>query len=819
MAIPLTTAGTELALSRASAKQPRQTTSRAGAAVKPAFHPDTAPWSASRCMRILRRLESRLASLRKLVDQAPKDVQRAPAAATTQRSAKRPSRDDSKDDQNQQRKRPRITYGGRKKKQRIAPKQREQETPPQPIRTLRAMKARSCLMQTDGLGLLAPTCANSIDQNRELCNSKHQTLSPSDSATGQQHQRLQDNSERSGIHSDILVWLQSLLHSTQTSQGEPHQKSLLAMCLRKIPACIDDIDAWDKAMAQDQAPSSIHQTPDACLEIYSQLEEFGAAGLGWRPLKHTLRAHGVWSLKNAIMEGLFTPSQTAQLVRTCVKLGHFDEAQHLATAINGNLPLPRTAGSSLDEHATLEPIHVLVAAARGNKDVHLGPVFDGVSRLIREKQLPVPWLSTRGLSALLAAAIRAIGENQGGTTAIELLTVAAEALCTDRDKETWHDSSTRLETLTRMAAGLVTLAGRLPVAETRASFALDCCINEVRSQKGLCIGQGLFVLGLARFLAQGNGVSNLEGCKSEAGYDVEGRDSLTFATLSTSPAQFRQVLELVCSIAQGSSEGRLVPAHQSLMELCQKLERLPWPTWVLNGLRRDGAFLLAQKTNDLRDLAFAEGQVPLDQTRASARAKTMFSDWYWEEAIGEFVVRSPAKQNGDSAQHMEQPRTRPQTQHRPPQALWARHSLRVGQATEEKEATVSGSDSDIGLDIRNTQGGAADNSEQIDSISESAREEAVMTTLDEENTGTGRRSRVHATSSKPETKPGDGRACRGDMQGTAAKKHPRQVSGNGRNGLRLGFESRASIGGARQLFIVRGLGRSSTGEANDWLEW
>ncbi|KAF4123306.1 hypothetical protein GMORB2_6858 [Geosmithia morbida] len=110
------------------------------------------------------------------------------------------------------------------------------------------------------------------------------------------------------IYTGIFSWLCELLLSTEVKENEAHKKSLLGMCLRKIPACVDDIERWDRETSQDKVTSSLNGTISVSLEIYGQLEEFGAAGLGWRPLKQTVRAHGMSLLKKAVAEGLFDAS-------------------------------------------------------------------------------------------------------------------------------------------------------------------------------------------------------------------------------------------------------------------------------------------------------------------------------------------------------------------------------------------------------------------------------------------------------------------------------------------------------------------------------
>jgi hypothetical protein len=229
---------------------------------------------------------------------------------------------------------------------------------------------------------------------------------------------------------------------------------------------------------------------------------------------------------------------------------------------------------------------------------------------------------------------------------------------------------------------------------------------------------------------------------------------------------------------------------------------------LVAAVRRDGAFALAQKTNDLRDLAFAEGQMAHDKSPASAGKKT---GWCWEEAIGEFVVRTPDKWEGGFVENRAEPRTPSQTRHDPPAPA------RVGQLMDG-ETCVVGSDSDIGPDLRAAKRGAANDSEETIIIS---MDEGSGMTWCEEGAEQQQDSQVDASSPSLETRSAKtsctGKGRESQMQGrrTAAKAETKHR----RNGSSLGFPSCASIGGARQLLTVRGPGGRSGGKEDDWVAW
>ncbi|KAJ6439991.1 hypothetical protein O9K51_07882 [Purpureocillium lavendulum] len=114
--------------------------------------------------------------------------------------------------------------------------------------------------------------------------------------------------ERYRICHAVLGWLNTLLQSTTPEGREPPRNSLLGMCLRKIPACVANIESYEKELAKEEGRQSMWDTSNVSFELYGQLETLGAATCGWRPLKLAVRAHGLSLLCQAMAEGLFDPN-------------------------------------------------------------------------------------------------------------------------------------------------------------------------------------------------------------------------------------------------------------------------------------------------------------------------------------------------------------------------------------------------------------------------------------------------------------------------------------------------------------------------------
>ena len=456
------------------------------------------------------------------------------------------------------------------------------------------------------------------------------------------------------IYSWIFGWLDQLLRSTEAKGEDPHRKSLLAMCLRKIPACVDNIVAWDREASQDQAAHSIPGTSNVSREIYGQLERFGyTTGLGWRPLKHAVRAHGVSTLENAVSDGLFEPAYVGLLVRLCAYNGCIDEAASLAFAISGALPPPRNAQSSLSEGTKIQPLRALLAATVHAEGQGHGAAFGIVSNLIKEKRLPASWLPTKAFSTVLTSAVEAITEGTCGSTAIEFLATTMDMLLLDEKGKCWEPQvSDRQQTVVKIAASLATAAMDVRDSDApdtlsrrnshrRLLYALDHGINKTRPELGTR-GQGqVLVLSLARCLAGTEVKSEILGDWIRGDQGEE--EHRLYGATSNLRNHYRLVLHLVCSIAQGRSQETPCPGHNSLIQICHKLGSIGLPGWFLQALTREGTFLLAQKTKDSRDVAFAERQMqPVESvTPGRVRGASVPSRWRWEEGIGEWVMQSP----------------------------------------------------------------------------------------------------------------------------------------------------------------------------------
>ncbi|KAJ4116205.1 hypothetical protein NW768_010994 [Fusarium equiseti] len=603
---------------------------------------NTQIWTAARCQRLLRQLQCRLVSLRKLVDEA-----RRPQTAQT----KRPRADEEFT------KRPkRIRYTYAKRRSVLAPEKSTTSstlTPPRALRTLGSMKIKHSPSGVGRIDFTTPVLCSFDQQDPTFeSTSKDPVLkanSPTSLAAGLQSLRriVPDNQYR--ICEIIFGWLSGLLSSTESLGQTAHPKSLLGLCLRKVPDAVAVIEEWDRQTAAKEGKSSKWESSKASTELYEQLEGFGTASIGWKSLKLVVRAHALCLLTAAVAEGLFEPSFVRLLADLCLSLGCRAEGARLVSSLKLPLSAPRGSASTLFEGGSIQPLGAILRSLQGQGTS--GPSWCCLSTLIRNKKLSLTWLTSRAFQPVWMRGIEVLLHSRTPVVSvIDFICTAINQLLMGNAKETESEEASEDETLMNalaaMAAATWTLGAELSVNEPwkvqavrRMLFTLETCVLQQQSRRGAFRSRGLFLVVLARFIAAAMIDSDVVSSTTKKRAIHDCLRLLTVRNSTPTQPQYRQTLLLACSIAQYRGQACGLPCHDILFKIRVSLNELGLPDWFQIGLVSDGAFLLAQKTRDLRDVAFAE--------RLSAAGKgtleisTMFSGWRWEEGIGEWVLSSP----------------------------------------------------------------------------------------------------------------------------------------------------------------------------------
>ncbi|PKK45736.1 hypothetical protein CI102_10900 [Trichoderma harzianum] len=601
-------------------------------------------WTAARCQRLLRQLQSRLACLRRLMS----ENRSAPSAG---------SKRASDNGQESTAKRVRSTYGQRPKKEASTADKPAATTPQRPMRTLGAMKLGNLSPTSELVDFRTPvwrkirdhidTPAKNIDIEYGLMDSL-----PSEMVDELNSIRRHVPSDLYRIYEAIFHWLNRLLHSTTLQGKHIRGKSLLAMCLRKIPACIADIDAWDRQQLKESGVESVWDMSDAASDIFDQLEALGSSSPGWRPLRLVVRSQAVYLLSNAILDGLFRPEFCNILVRLCIHLNGNEEAAQVVTSINRRQISKLRAGTThLNENRDFSSLWAVLSSYKGKKIP--GPLFECISTLINKGLLSSSWLSTQAFSGFWISGLEGLTSGNAKPHIVEFMCIAIWTLARgSRPKEI--DCCAIEQALIRVAAGLTVAALTLEAqiipgeqeqrkaAWRRLVYVLECSISLIaryRSRKSPS-DNASFLLVFARYLAVANSDLASPAFKRRVAEEFENM-AHKINTDTNNGAQYQHTVTLLCTIIQCRRRSSTTSSQEILSDIYSSLSRRKLPDWLDHGLQKDVAFMLAQKTNDLRDLTFAES-LPVTKS-ANAKLTTIFSAWRWEEGISEWVLPSPKK--------------------------------------------------------------------------------------------------------------------------------------------------------------------------------
>ncbi|KAM5382598.1 hypothetical protein ACJZ2D_002388 [Fusarium nematophilum] len=557
---------------------------------------DIQPWTAARCQRLLRQLQCRLVSLRKLINE------------TRQSTSSRSKRQNTNNDHTQRvPKRARYTYGRRHS----APAQtktptRTPSTPPRLLRTLGAMKIERCSPGSGRVDFTTPLLRKFREQptmTDSLCSKPEPTTASSPSLIADlQFIRRIVPEDRYRIYEAIFNWLSGLLRSTEPLSQISHSKSLLSMCLRKL----------------------------------------------------VVRAHALSLLAGAVSEGLFEPPFVRLLAEFCLSLECSEEASRLVSSLNCPLAAPCSSSGMLVENSLVQPLGVIVRSLHGQG--RFGAAFECLTGLFRSKRLPLTWLTLRKFKAVWTRGIEVMTNSSPAPSVVDFMCTAIDHLALHEDRRVAQEQDTEERTLVSVLAALAAAAWTLGAdlsrgrcsqrkhAARRMLHVVDHCVARRQRPRGAFRSHGLFTLVLARFMATAMIDSAIIDPTAKQMASQEYAKLLTAGNGVPSQTQYRQTLLMACSVAQYRGQACNMPCHDVLSEICTTLHGLGLPGWFQDGLKSDGAFVLAQKTKDLRDIAFAERLHV-----ASKEVSTMFSGWRWEEGISEWVLPSPVSEAGNNS--------------------------------------------------------------------------------------------------------------------------------------------------------------------------
>lgn len=653
-------------------------------------------WTASRCQRLVRPLESRLQALRKLRNQEgfPRKV---PTSEKDGQAVHTPGTLDSTGGPGQTgNRRLRHTYKGRARKKLAtdgAEKSVGQQSGDSPGRTWPKLLATPRRPKPAGAGLLdVPTPV--LQRARTLLqispkSAGHCDLSeygPSQPGLGPEtwrktllpgqldKLRTRMSPERLRCHEQLYRDFACLIHATCPEPTAAGRKSLLAMCLRALPAHIEmvSIDELDDDDGLGNNP--VQRLSTAAAYLFEYLESFGHSGPGWIHLRLAVRAYGLHILATAVSEGLVDSEVVWLMVRLGTHCGAIEECEGLLDAMLGQdaFPPPRSLASDWTEDETLKPLRLLQwHTLRCNRPQYF---FRRLSLLLSRGLLPVGWLSTRGFQENWASVARNLSVPQGCRDAVDFLTAAMRHLwepgttafsapCTAGGSTLSPQRRTLIGILALISALSIYTNDRYAGAARRKTVATPSaasrqlavifheCLSRSRPQESRIDPVDRFALAVAAFVSFER--AQVSAAVSD---EVEGIIRKALSRFPGCPPQDRReyydaTSSLLSAIAENCTKGLRLSSHKYLSTIIDGLKTLEAAPGLLDTVATDSVFVLARRTRDTNDLHFAEDigweerQRRIESCEALPRveAAPVLSGYRWEEGIGEWVTESPVR--------------------------------------------------------------------------------------------------------------------------------------------------------------------------------
>jgi hypothetical protein len=486
--------------------------------------------------------------------------------------------------------------------------------------------------------------------------------------------RLKLAAGRSADYVAISRSLETLLRCTEEkdviSKGP---SSFLDICLRKVPQYISGVQAWRAYEAERNGTKSTLDASDTSFQIYSELESLGPSDVGWRHLRTVLRADGLNAIRGAMAEGLLSDEFSMVLIDLCVQYGAASDAEVLVEElVSRQYPSPSSPDSTFAEDLSLCPLLFMGKFCDTLK--RPGLLLRQLTRLLSDGLLPHDWLVTCEFERIWKLADRILSRGQATTDAINFL-VTSIAIMSRRQRYTRRSDLQSTEGV-MMTSGQHTLINGLSILSAMhllgeeelqsvdgvpdedrqniirigrcVTYTLRSChvaIRHFRGSRGK-VGDGL--LRLALYLSSTNSHDEQTQLYLKTTLESMSKDQLNDHRVATTNTRqhYDAIISLISSIARICGRGTCQSSHEYLKRLCQRLGQLELRDGLLESITRAGAFFLAQQTNNLRDLIYAENlasQPPCagEDVSDGRQTQPLFIGYRWEEDIGEWVTVSP----------------------------------------------------------------------------------------------------------------------------------------------------------------------------------
>ncbi|KAI6371639.1 hypothetical protein MCOR25_003921 [Pyricularia grisea] len=668
----------------------------------PEFHGSLeSQWTATRCHRLLRPLISRIAALQRELAWPSseaigcQDHDLTGAGSTLFRAAE-PRRD-------LPRAKPKFTYSSKASKQHPIQSRTVKKTPaayssskaatseafacsetamPTPV----ARKIRS--HQLSSPVAVAPGPEPGVKRGRLRATqtaSKGRTSISTRSSTNAELAKLRPKVSETtfNILDSINRSFEAILWATaEPADYSASKKSLFSMCLRKLPAYISGRQQWEREDAEGRGEKATFNPSEVSFGIYSELEDLSACE-GYKHLRTVARAHAVQIMVDAVREGLLDVDFVGIIVSVCMHCKADAEADLIMASVTDiKYPKPSAQITNFGQDRAMRPMRLMVEY--GDAAKREPAALEAISRLLQNERLPHDWILSDCWKPVWSMAVRVLCRKTACERTITLAATTLSILCQNISRKPLTtgsstakkmavelaDSSQKalVAALSPLATILVigkeavslefnsTTQHRISAVRERIRVILHCCIAGLRTKRGLKERSCIFFLLLALYLCEDGDSTEEEQPEAEgAGFQLR-RLWQELRTSQETSKHYDMAVALVGSIAQCCGRGSTNPASKYLSQLCMRVKELQLEGRIFQSMETDVAFYLAARTNDLRDLAFAEtldsshtseatnkthqGKKMTEQPK-SALLSNMFTGYRWEEGISEWVIASP----------------------------------------------------------------------------------------------------------------------------------------------------------------------------------
>ncbi|KAH7038047.1 uncharacterized protein B0I36DRAFT_315387 [Microdochium trichocladiopsis] len=452
--------------------------------------------------------------------------------------------------------------------------------------------------------------------------------------------------------------------------------SLLGICLRRMPDYIAGVEAWEMDEARTSGTGSAREGINTSSRIYNDLEMLGAS-TGWKHLRSVALADGVRALALAIEEGLWMSEFTKILANLCVQFGALKEAERLLSALSSCMMAQvATTNHVIPGRHDLLPHTLLLNFARevGRKAY----VLEQYRQLVVHEAFSMDWLQSDEFNSVWELAVGALSKGSAASHAVDFLTTLVivigqrlpRSAAMRRAKSHGADIATSqhravIGALSAMASMSFLGEHRSPEflhtrertmrVGSRLRYILRACICSFRQRRKHLSHMGYSLTCLA--LLCSSTTLRDETIEIDLALSLSGlwseRTTLCAGWTPRWREHFDILVSLVSSIAVNCSRATVEPPQHFLDIFACRLQQLNLDNGVVDALKTASAFHLAQQTNSVRDLIYAENlqrpnaanaqhQSNPAITPVKTASQMLFTGYAWDETIGEWVTATPA---------------------------------------------------------------------------------------------------------------------------------------------------------------------------------